>query len=55
MNQLTCALFANCAIDEVDPVEEVDHVNCQPIVEILARGQFYRLENWEGIQLYFIN
>ena len=55
VNQLACALFANCAIDEVDPVEEVDHVNSQPIVEILARGQFYRLDNWERTGSYIFS
>ena len=38
------ALLADRAVDEVDPVEEVDDVDGEPVVEVLARGELDDLE-----------
>ena len=33
-------LLAHCAVDQVDPVEEIHNVNRQPIIEVLSFGKF---------------
>ncbi len=38
------ALLADGAVDEVDAVEEVHHVDGQPVVVVLARRELHRLQ-----------
>ena len=45
------ALLADRAVDEVDPVEEVDDVDGEPVVEVLARGE---LDDLQEEKLTFI-
>lgn len=33
-------LLANCAVDQVDPVEEIHNMDRQPIIEVLSFGKF---------------
>ena len=33
-------LLAHCAVDQVDPVEEIHDVDRQPVVEVLSFGKF---------------
>lgn len=40
---LVGARVADSAVNEVDAVEEVDHVDGHPVVEVLSVGQLYRL------------
>lgn len=40
---LVCAGVIDCAVDEVDAVKEVYHVNGHPIVEVFAMRQLHRL------------
>lgn len=40
---LVCAGVADGAVDEVDSVEEVDHVDGDPVVEVLAVGKLHCL------------
>jgi len=34
------ALFANCPINEIDPVEEIHHMDSQPIIRVFALWKF---------------
>lgn len=48
---LVSARVTDGAVDEVDPVKEVDHVNGHPIVEVLAVGQLHGvLQVQAGVQ-----
>jgi len=37
---LSRALLADCAVDQIDPVEEIHDVDRQPIVEVFSFGKF---------------
>ena len=39
-------LFTDSAIDEIDPIEEIDHVHRQPVIEVLTLRQLHHLTEW---------